>query len=94
MLWGLLLPLPDPQAGESDIRLRILTPMGEPLYIYFPFHGSPTHWVWDLIILHMSPSYHVFVAFPLSLDVEYLFGRFQTFLSMAARQLAVILVFL
>ena len=31
MLWGLLLPMPDPQEWELDIGLRTLTPMGEPL---------------------------------------------------------------
>ena len=31
MVWGLLLPMPDPQAGESDVGLRTFTPVGEPL---------------------------------------------------------------
>ena len=31
MLWGLLLPMSDPQAGEPDMGLRTLTPVGEPL---------------------------------------------------------------
>ena len=32
MLWGLLLPVPDPQAGELEMGLRILTPVREPMY--------------------------------------------------------------
>ena len=51
-LWGLLLLRPDPQAGEPDVGLRILTPVGEPLpYNYFPVCWSPTWRVWNLIIL-------------------------------------------
>ena len=41
--------------------------------------GSPTWWVWDLIISRMEPSYHLIVASFLSLEVDYLFGRFQSF---------------
>ena len=52
MLWGLLLPMPDSQAGELDVELRSLTPWGETLqYTYFPVCGLPTWWVWYLIIL-------------------------------------------
>ena len=29
MLWGLLLPMPDPQAVKADMGLRTLTPVGE-----------------------------------------------------------------
>ena len=31
MLWGFLLPMPDPQGGEPDVGLRTLTPVGKPL---------------------------------------------------------------
>ena len=31
MLWGLLLPMPDPQVWELDVGLRTLTPVGESL---------------------------------------------------------------
>ena len=31
MLWGLLLPLPDLQAGEPDVGLKTFTPVVEPL---------------------------------------------------------------
>ena len=40
MFWRLLLPMPRPQAGEPDLGLKTLTPMGEPLwYNYFPVCG-------------------------------------------------------
>ena len=29
MLWALLLPLPGPEAGETNVGLRILTPVGD-----------------------------------------------------------------
>ena len=31
MLWGLLLPMPNPQAREPGVGLRTFTPVGEPL---------------------------------------------------------------
>ena len=44
-------PLPDPQAGKSDMGLRTFTPVGELLwYNYFPVCGSTTQHVWDLIL--------------------------------------------
>ena len=73
-------PMPDPQTVEPDVGLRTLTPVGELLqYNCFPVCGSPTQWVWDLIVSQMHLSYHLIVAFSLSLEVEYLFGRFQYF---------------
>lgn len=42
MLQGLLLLIPDRQAGWSDMSLRTLTLVGEPLWHnYFPICGSP-----------------------------------------------------
>ena len=42
ILWGLLLPLPDPHAGEPDMGLRTFTPVGELLwYNYFQFVSHP-----------------------------------------------------
>ena len=38
-----------------------------------PVCESPTQQLWDLILLWLLPSYHLIVASPLSLDVEYLF---------------------
>ena len=47
MLWGPLLPFPDSQAGESDLSLRTLTPVGESLkYNYFAGCGQPT---WQMV---------------------------------------------
>ena len=71
---GLLLPLPDLQAGEPDVGLRTFTPVGELLqYNYFPVCGLPIWWLWDLILLLLSPSYPLVVASSLSLDIGYLF---------------------
>ena len=79
MLWGILLLMPDPQAGVPDVGLRTLAPMEKPLWFnYFPVCGLLTQQVWDLIVSQMHPSYCLIVA-SLSLKVEYLFGRFQVF---------------
>ena len=52
MLWGLLPLMPDPQAGEPDMGLRTLTPVGELLqYNYSPVCGLPTQRLWALFIL-------------------------------------------
>ena len=41
VLWRLLLPLPDPQAGQPDVGPRTFTPMGNLLwYSCFPVFGS------------------------------------------------------
>lgn len=43
ILWGLIFLVPDPWAGEPDVGLRTLTPVGEPLQCnYSPVCGSPT----------------------------------------------------
>ena len=55
MLCGLLLLLPDPQAGEPDVGLRTFTPVGELLWYNFPVCGSPTQQVRDLILLQLCP---------------------------------------
>ena len=50
MLWGLLLPMPDHQAGEPDMGFR------EPLRCsYFSFCWSPTLWVWDYLYHKSTP---------------------------------------
>ena len=80
MLWGFLLPIPDPQAGEGDMGLRTLTLVGEPLwYNYFPVCGLPTQNVWDLIMSQKLPSFYLVVACSFSLNVKYIFCRFQVF---------------
>ena len=77
ILWDLLLPLPDPQAGEPDVGLSTFAPVGELLwYNYFPVCGLPTWQVWDMILSWLHPSYHLTVASSLSLDVGYLFFFF------------------
>ena len=46
MLWGLLLLMQDPQAGETDFRLRTCTSAEELLrYNYFLVCGFPTQQV-------------------------------------------------
>ena len=57
MLWGRPLPMPDPQVKEPDVGLRILTPVGEPLwYSYFPVCGLPTRQVWVCLYPIIDPS--------------------------------------
>ena len=74
ILWGLLLLLPDPQAGKPMLGLRTFTPVGELLwYNCFSVLGSPTWRVWGLILSRVHPSKHLTVASSLYLDVGYLF---------------------
>ena len=64
--------MPETQAGEPEVGLRTLTPVGEPLRQNFlPVCGK--WWVWDLIIYRKHLSYHLIMASSLSLGVEYLF---------------------
>ena len=73
ILWGLLLPLLDLQAEKPEVGSELSL-----LYNCFPVCGLPTQWVWDLILLWLSPSYNLIVASSLSLGVGYLFfGGFQ-----------------
>ena len=73
ILWGLFLPLLDPQAGKPEVGLRTFAPVRELLlYNCFPLCGLPTWRVLDLILLQLRPSYHL-VASPLSLDIGYHF---------------------
>ena len=75
---------------------RTFTTVKELLWYYrSPVCGSPTWWVWDLILLWLCPSYSLAVASSLSLDMEYIY----TFLigsiillSMVVQQLVVTLV--
>ena len=69
MFWGLLLPMPDPQAWEPDVGRRTLTPVGESLWLrYFPVCGLPT---WLTSCNH--PSYCLDMASYLSFGIGYLF---------------------
>ena len=67
--WGFFLPVPDAQTGESDVELRTVTPMGEPLwYNYFLF---PAGMGFDYTTkVSLLPSWCSF----LSLDTEYVFS--------------------
>ena len=52
ILWGFLLPLLDPQVGKPDVGLRTFTPVGGLLwYKCSPVCESPTHQLWDFILL-------------------------------------------
>ena len=74
ILWGLLLPVPDPQAWKYNMGLRNFPPVAELLwYNLFPVCVSPTWWIWDLILSQLPPSYYLFVASYFPLDVGYLF---------------------
>lgn len=53
-------------------------PGWEALHCAQEFHTcdrTSLFWGWDLILLHLCPSYHLLVAPSLSLDVIYLFGN-------------------
>ena len=55
--------LSDLQAGKSDVRLRNFTTVGELCWYYCtPDCGSPSQWVWDLILSCLHPSYHLVAA--------------------------------
>ena len=94
MLWGLLLPISDPQAWEPDVGLWTFTPVGEPLW-YNYFHLWVTHLAgtgFDFIILVLillSPYDFLFVF---GYRVSFLVG-FSVLFSMVIQQLVVISVF-
>ena len=70
ILWAFPVPLLDTQAGKPDVGLRTFTIAGELLWYYSVAYGSPTRWVWGLILLWLHTS-------SLSLDVVSFFGGFQ-----------------
>ena len=48
---GSSIPIPEPQAGEPEVELRILTPVGEPLQCnYFLGCGLHIRQIGDLIV--------------------------------------------
>ena len=52
ILYEFLLPLPDSQVGKPDVGLRTFTPVrGLLWYKCLPVCESPTHQLWDLILL-------------------------------------------
>ena len=94
MLLNLLVSMLDSPGCRSWHEAQTLIPVGEPLqYNYFSVCRSPIWRVWDLIISWKHACYYLVVASSLSLNVEYLFGRLQFFLSVVVQQLVVILVF-
>ena len=93
--WGFSILLSDPQAVKPDVGFRTCTIVWELLWYYCsPVCGSPTWWVWDLSLSWLHLSYHLTVAFSLSLDVGCLFLVGSRILpSMVVQQLAAILLF-
>ena len=89
---GILLLLPEPQAGKLDMRLRTFTPVGVFLWSnYFPVCGPPMWQVWNFIMLYLvSPSLFVFRCRVYFL----LYSNIFCVLSMVVQKLAVIWVFL
>ena len=74
LLSGLVFVVQDPEAGEPDVGLGKLTPVGELLkYNYPPVCRSPIWRVWDLIISGVHPLQSCCGWFFMSLDIEYLF---------------------
>ena len=47
--WGLLVLLPDPRDGKSDVGLRTFISVRELLWCCSPICRVPIWWVWDLI---------------------------------------------
>ena len=70
--------LSDPQAGMPDVGFRTFTTVGKLLWYYCsPVCGSPTWWVWDLILSIMpllSPCCSFFFVFGHGVSF---FGGFQ-----------------
>ena len=57
ILQEFLLPLPDPQVGKLVVGLRTFTPVGGLLwYKCSAVYESPTHQLWDLILLCAPPT--------------------------------------
>ena len=88
VIWRLLPSIPELQAGETDLGLGTLTPMGEPLwYSYFPFWGPLTQWEWHCL-------YAVSIWPPLFyLECGVFFDSLQSILLEAVQQLVVNLLF-
>ena len=76
------------------MRLRTFTSEEDFLWYYCsPVCGSPTLWVWDLVLSCLCLSYNLVAASSLFLHMEYLFlvGS-SVVLSMVVQQLLVIFV--
>lgn len=60
MFWGFLLLKPDSQAENPELGLKTFTFIGEPQwYNYFPVCGSPTWWLWELMMWQKCSSCHL-----------------------------------
>ena len=81
---------------ESDVGPRNFTTVwGHVWYFCSPVCGSPTWWVWNLMLTWLCPSYCLIVASFLSLDMDYLFLVGSNILQlMVVQQLVKILVLL
>ena len=102
---GILVSLPNPQAGRPDLGFRTFITVGGLWYCSLLFCiivKSHTCWVCNLFSLWLHLSYHLLAATPLSLDVFFSFSFFLFFfffvvdsivlLSVVIQQLAVVLV--
>ena len=66
--------LSDLQAGKPDVGLRTFTTVVKLLWYYCsPVCGSPSWWVWDLILSWLHPSNCLVEVSPLFLNVGYPF---------------------
>lgn len=74
MLWGLLFPKLEPQAGEPDLGLRTFTPVEEFLWLFSTLWGIHQQ-VWDLSWLCPLLPFHFGYFFVFRYRI--LFRRFQ-----------------
>ena len=77
-LWGLFLPIPDPQAWAPYVGLRTLTPVGESLIQLLSNLWAVQSVDMGLHISCNLPSYHLDVASFLTSGVGYNFESFQS----------------
>ena len=84
----MLLPMPDPEAWEPDMGLRILTPGDEPLSSLW----LPTGWVWGCLQHVIDPCTTSLWPLLCLLVWDIFFGSFQSIL-VVVQQLVVILLF-
>ena len=94
MLWELIFPVPEAWAGEPDMGLRTLTPVGEPLQ-----YNPPNLWVihpgvtcdFNILSIHLSYLSHC-DSFSVSLVAEDLFWWVLSLSLMVVLLIVVILV--
>ena len=79
MLWELIFPAPEAWAGEPDMGLRTLTPMGEPLQ-----YNPPNLWVihpgvtcdFNILSIHLSYLSHLIPSLCLWLQKTFSGGSY------------------